>query len=42
MAKTRVVLKDGANGTGWSYNVLPLSLCKFTPPTREAAKILVF
>ena len=26
MAKTRVVLKDRTNGTGWSYNVLPVSL----------------
>jgi len=42
MAKTRVLLKDRANGTRQSYNVLPLSLCKFTAPTREAAKILVF
>jgi len=42
MAETRVVLKDRTNGAGWSYNVLPLSLCKFTEPTREAAKILVF
>jgi len=42
MAKTRVVLKDGANGTGWSDNVLPLFLFIFTAPTREAAKILVF
>jgi len=41
MAKTRVVLKDGANGTAWSDNVLPLFLI-FTAPTREAAKILVF
>ena len=43
MAKTLVVLKDRSNRTGWSYNVLPLSLslCKSTP-TREADKILVF